>query len=410
MKMLTKIRLQFILIASAAVMGILLVFVGMFNSFEYVQNNRDISIILDILAQNKGNLPKDDALKEALQDVRLSVNQVQQINYFSYSIDSKEAITSSNLEHIRDFDSSDLLELAELVDYEQEEGWIKVGEVSYAYRIQKQSNQALFLVVLDTSTFVHHRTDLFSASIKLSIYSLILFVLVVFIFSGRAIKPYVENAEKQKRFIANAGHELKTPLAIIAANTEMQELLEGETEWSKSTKDQVHRMTELINRMVTLAKMEEQPDLVLSTVDFSRVAKDAAEDFKAALMKEGKEFEINIQPGIQIKAEEKSLFELVTILVDNACKYCDPEGKVVVRLNQTPLRQARLEVSNTYVEGKEVDYSRFFNRFYREEESHNSRISGFGIGLSMAEGIVKVFKGKISAHYKGDTITFRVLL
>lgn len=410
MKMLTKIRLQFILIASAAVMGILLVFVGMFNSFEYVQNNRDISIILDILAQNKGNLPKDDALKEALQDVRLSVNQVQQINYFSYSIDSKEAITSSNLEHIRDFDSSDLLELAELVDYEQEEGWIKVGEVSYAYRIQKQSNQALFLVVLDTSTFVHHRTDLFSASIKLSIYSLILFVLVVFIFSGRAIKPYVENAEKQKRFIANAGHELKTPLAIIAANTEMQELLEGETEWSKSTKDQVHRMTELINRMVTLAKMEEQPDLVLSTVDFSRVAKDAAEDFKAALMKEGKEFEINIQPGIQIKAEEKSLFELVTILVDNACKYCDPEGKVVVRLNQTPLRQARLEVSNTYVEGKEVDYSRFFNRFYREEESHNSRISGFGIGLSMAEGIVKVFKGKIYAHYKGDTITFRVLL
>ena len=386
------------------------IFVGMFNSFEYVQNNRDISIILDILAQNKGNLPKDDALKEALQDVRLSVNQVQQINYFSYSIDSKEAITSSNLEHIRDFDSSDLLELAELVDYEQEEGWIKVGEVSYAYRIQKQSNQALFLVVLDTSTFVHHRTDLFSASIKLSIYSLILFVLVVFIFSGRAIKPYVENAEKQKRFIANAGHELKTPLAIIAANTEMQELLEGETEWSKSTKDQVHRMTELINRMVTLAKMEEQPDLVLSTVDFSRVAKDAAEDFKAALMKEGKEFEINIQPGIQIKAEEKSLFELVTILVDNACKYCDPEGKVVVRLNQTPLRQARLEVSNTYVEGKEVDYSRFFNRFYREEESHNSRISGFGIGLSMAEGIVKVFKGKISAHYKGDTITFRVLL
>ena len=410
MKMLTKIRLQFILIASAAVMGILLVFVGMFNSFEYVQNNRDISIILDILAQNKGNLPKDDALKEALQDVRLSVNQVQQINYFSYSIDSKEAITSSNLEHIRDFDSSDLLELAELVDYEQEEGWIKVGEVSYAYRIQKQSNQALFLVVLDTSTFVHHRTDLFSASIKLSIYSLILFVLVVFIFSGRAIKPYVENAEKQKRFIANAGHELKTPLAIIAANTEMQELLEGETEWSKSTKDQVHRMTELINRMVTLAKMEEQPDLVLSTVDFSRVAKDAAEDFKTALMKEGKEFEINIQPGIQIKAEEKSLFELVTILVDNACKYCDPEGKVVVRLNQTPLRQARLEVSNTYVEGKEVDYSRFFNRFYREEESHNSRISGFGIGLSMAEGIVKVFKGKIYAHYKGDTITFRVLL
>ena len=410
MKMLTKIRLQFIFIASAAVMGILIVFVGIFNSFELFQNNREIANVLDLLAQNEGDLPDEETLKEELQDVRLSVNQVQQLNYFSYTVDSEEAITSSDLEHIRDFTASDLEEFAQLVDYGGEDGLVKMDDNTYTYRVQSQSDQGLLVLVLDTSTFVHHRSDLFSASIELSLYSLILFVLIVFVFAGRAIKPYVENAEKQKRFIANAGHELKTPLAIISANTEMQELLDGETEWSKSTKDQVFRMTELINRMVTLAKMEEQPDIVLSTVDFSQIAEDAAEDFKAALIKDGKDFEMDIQPGIQVKAEEKSLFELVTILVDNACKYCDPGGKVQVRLNQTPLRQARFEVSNTYAEGSEVDYSRFFNRFYREDESHNSQVSGFGIGLSMAEGIVKIFKGKISVHYKGDTITFRVIL
>ena len=400
MKMLTKIRLQFILIASAAVMGILIVFVGIFNSFELFQNNREIAIVLDLLAQNEGKLPDEETLKEELEDVRLSVNQVQQLNYFSYTVDGEETIVSSDLDHIRDFAASDLEDFAQLVDYNQDDGLITISDNSYAYRVQSQSDQRFLVLVLDTSTFVHHRSDLFSASIELSLYSLVLFVLIVFVFSGRAIKPYVENAEKQKRFIANAGHELKTPLAIISANTEMQELLEGETEWSKSTKDQVLRMTDLINRMVTLAKMEEEPDIVLSTVDFSRIAEDAAEDFKATLVKNGKDFEMDIQPGIQVKAEEKSLFELVTILVDNACKYCDPGGKV----------QVRLEVSNTYAEGSDVDYSRFFNRFYREDESHNSQVSGFGIGLSMAEGIVKIFKGKLSVHYKGGTITFRVIL
>ena len=102
MKMLTKIRLQFILIASAAVMGILIVFVGIFNSFELFQNNREIAIVRDLLAQNKGKLPDEETLKEELEDVRLSVNQVQQLNYFSYTVDGEETIVSSDLDHIRD--------------------------------------------------------------------------------------------------------------------------------------------------------------------------------------------------------------------------------------------------------------------------------------------------------------------
>lgn len=138
---------------------------------------------------------------------------------------------------------------------------------------------------------------------------------------------------------------------------------------------------------------------------------DAAEDFKAPIIKDGKTFEMQIASDIYVKAEEKSLFELVTLLVDNANKYCDDKGTVSVKLSRTSgLKKARLEVSNTFKEGTEIDYSRFFDRFYREDESHNNQTSGYGIGLSMAQSIVKIFKGKISVSYKNDAITFKVIL
>ena len=137
---------------------------------------------------------------------------------------------------------------------------------------------------------------------------------------------------------------------------------------------------------------------------------DAAEDFKSLAMKHQKEFELNIQPDIMVKAEEQALFELMTILVDNATKYCDPNGKVSVQLSQSKLKRAILEVSNTYQDGKNVDYSKFFDRFYREDESHNRQVEGYGIGLSMAQSLVRIFKGKLTVYYKKESITFRVIL
>ena len=244
-------------------------------------------------------------------------------------------------------------------------------------------------------------------------FGFIFFVIIVSALSGIVIRPFIRNYEKQRRFITNAGHELKTPLAIISANTELQELMTGENEWTKSTNDQVARLTTLINSLVALSRLEEQPDIVLQDVDFSYITEDAAEDFKGPVVRDGKSFVMDITPDIHVKAEEKSLFELVTLLVDNANKYCDPEGIVTVRLRQIgrTRKRARLEVSNTYKDGKDVDYSKFFERFYRIEESHNNREhKGFGIGLSMAQSMVKLFKGRIFASYKNDTITFTVIL
>ncbi|MGT2750857.1 sensor histidine kinase [Streptococcus orisasini] len=411
--MLRKIRFRFILISSLAILGILLSFIIIFNSVHYVQNNREVESVLRILSKNSGEFPKTDDINKDPERRNLSGTIVDQYQYYSFIIKNKKEITSFNVQHIPDVDREQIAQYMEDISLNSQKiGYFKRNYHFYAYKVTnlKEKDKQL-VVVLDATRFIDDRSGLLTLSIRMSFYSFILFIFIVSVFSGFAIKPYVENYEKQKRFITNAGHELKTPLSIISANNELQELTTGETEWTKSTKDQVERLTHLINQLVTLARLEEQPDVVLESVHFSKIAQDAAEAFKAPIIKDGKTFEMAIDSNVYVKAEEKSLFELVTLLMDNANKYCDEGGTVSVKLSKTSgFKKAKLEVSNTFKEGAKIDYSRFFDRFYREDESHNNQTSGYGIGLSMAQSIVNIFKGKISVSYKNGTITFKILL
>lgn len=412
--MFRKMQLRFILIACGAVALILIAFTSVLNSMRLYQNSREIDLVLQVLAENDGVLPDKVQDKDAdrLEDLLARVT-IRQARYFSLVMDAQDQIIDMNFDHLALLSAEEVLTQLNQMDLsEAQEGHFSLGKQQFDYLVKSQADQQRLIVVLDTTSYMENRQDLLRLSITMSLYSLLFFALILSLLSGYAIAPYVENYEKQKRFITNAGHELKTPLAIIAANTEMEELLTGETEWSKSTRDQTVRMTGLINQMVTLARLEEQPEISLTDCDFSSIAQDAAEDFKGLVLRDGKQFQMDIRPDIHVKAEAKSLFELVTILVDNANKYCDAGGTVTVKLTQIgrTRKRARLAVSNHYAAGKNVDYSRFFDRFYREDQSHNSKIQGYGIGLSMANTLVQLFKGRIVVSYKGEIITFTVLL
>ncbi|MGT2947997.1 sensor histidine kinase [Streptococcus devriesei] len=409
--MFRKIRFRFIAIASLAILFILASFITVFYSARYVQGNGEIDFVLTVLSKNKGELPESTEVNREFGDRGVSEAVLNQYQYYSFITDENKIPISVNLKHIPQLTRQQLEDYMRNINLNEINGHFRRDGHSYSYRVTKISGSRHLVVVLDSTRYFDDRADLLNLALQMSFYSLLFFIIVVSVFSGFAIKPYIENYEKQKRFITNAGHELKTPLSIISANNELQELTTGETEWTKSTKEQVERLTHLINQLIVLARLEEQPDVVLDRVDFSAVAKEAAEGFKGLIIKDGKNFELQIASGIYVKAEEKSLFELVTLLVDNANKYCDAGGKISVSLSRTNgLKKAKLEVSNTYAEGSKLDYSRFFDRFYREDESHNTQTTGYGIGLSMAESIVKIFKGKISVSYKNDTITFKVTL
>lgn len=163
-------------------------------------------------------------------------------------------------------------------------------------------------------------------------------------------------------------------LGSVRLDQEEQELVAGNairlsSRETKSTNDQVTRLTNLINSLVALSRLEEQPDIVIQDVDFSYITEDAAEDFKGPVVRDGKSFVMDITPDIHVKAEEKSLFELVTLLVDNANKYCDSEGTVTVRLRQvgrTRKRARLLEVAGVARDIADPWYTGDFDGTYRD--------------------------------------------
>ena len=411
--MFRKLKIRFILLASAAIVCILLTMIAVLNSVRFLQTNGEIQAVLNILSANNGDFPSVEETAESLQNDRITIDTIYQYRYFSVVYKEDKTLYSTNLDHLSNLSKEQALSYAnKVIKNSRSSGVSKVGSQFYSYQITQDSKSKRYLlVVLDSTNYLESRNDFFWLSIQLCFYSFIFFVLVVSGFSNFAIRPYIKNYENQKRFITNAGHELKTPLAIISANTELQELMTGENEWTESTKDQVKRLSNLINQMVVLARLEEQPDVTLVDVNFSEVVKKVAGNFKSVIEKAGKKYEIKLQEDIHVKATEDELYELVSILIDNACKYCDDDGQIFVTLTKAKRgKRARLTVANSYADGKNVDYSRFFDRFYREDESHNQKQPGYGIGLSMAESLVRIFKGRIWVSYKKGLIGFTVLL
>ncbi|MBM7642902.1 sensor histidine kinase [Streptococcus loxodontisalivarius] len=410
-KLFRSLRIRFVLIAALSVFVVLGTTVGVITAVRNIQARNNIDSILTALVENGGNML---TVSEASKSISTSVTEetIYTYRYFSVTMDSDGDITSTNSQSFASLTDDEISDFAKRIYSKgQTSGTIHEDDTYYSYQVKKSKSSTL-IVVFDSTTYYSDAFELTWVAIQIAVLCMIVFVLMISAMSKRVIEPFIRNYQKQRRFITNAGHELKTPLAIISANNELVELMNGESEWTKSTADQVTRLTGLINGLVALSRLEEQPDIVLTDLDFSYIAEDAAEDFKGPVIRGGKTFSMDIDPGIHVKAEEKSLFELVTLLVDNANKYCDEGGHVSVRLKSVgrTRKRARLTISNTYAEGATVDYSRFFERFYREDESHNSKRKGYGIGLSTAQSIVRIFKGRISASFKDDIFTITVII
>ena len=311
-------------------------------------------------------------------------------------------VSGVDVSHIVSLNEGEASEMAETVrGYKRSVGFF--GE--YRYRSAEDS-----VILLDCSDELDNTRSLVTISSLVSLLFVLLITIVFYLFSGKVLRPFEENARMQRRFITDASHELKTPLAIISANAEVLAYKSGGNEWVGNITAQVERMSGLINEMLTLSRLEEIETISeLAPVDMSELTRSVASEFEEVFRSKNVRLAYEIKPDIVMNGDEAQLRRLVSVLVDNAAKYVPDGGTVGVDLKKDS-RRVHLSVFNTCELDKTADLSHLFDRFYRPDASRTSKTGGHGIGLSIAKQIALLHNGTIEARPSGDGIEFRVAL
>ena len=401
-----RLRIKFIIISMISIF-VTMLFIGLFiNVANYVDSRREIYQTLDHLISSEGSLKKKEKSRKwagySFSDLFRPYYDQHTFNVYFYQ-NGKER------EGLRiDHSGSDSDEMEEYADHFIREEKDFGNEKQYFYRKEALTEDITILVVLDCWSILSTRLRLQIVTIAVVIAGLLISLILVIAFSRKMIEPEIENSIRQEQFITNASHELKTPLAVIRSNTEMEELIHGESEWTQSTIRQVDRLTGLIQNLVMISKArEEENKSGISEINVSEVVKDSVDTYEVVATQDGKRVEKEITPDMMLLVDGSAVRQLTTILMDNASKYCDDKG--IIRVSLKPVKKNKgmnLTVSNTYKAGETVDYQRFFDRFYREESHHNIDKGGYGIGLSIAQSICQKYGGDIRAEWKNGEISF----
>lgn len=257
---------------------------------------------------------------------------------------------------------------------------------------ERQSMQALLLMTLGIS----------------GVSLIVVFILVV-ILSRRAIKPYAANIERQKQFITDASHELKTPLTSISTSLDVLEMESGESEWVGNIRKQTGRMSKLVSELVTLSRLDEEIPLPnKEKFSLSNAAWEIVDVYKTQAKAAGKNFSIEIEDDVMMVGEKAAVQQMLSVLLDNAIRYSDASGDIRVGIYKKRNR-AYVEVFNTCDYEVPPDTERLFDRFYRPDGARSTKTGGTGVGLAIAKAVAETHGGTITANCpSGKTMTIKV--
>ena len=409
--MINRLRKKFIVAAIVAVFLVLALLIGAINVFNYRSLVSDADATLQILADNKGSfprqmfreqnrpsgmqLPPDEGGGGPAFGRRGGIGELAyQSRFFTASFD-EGGLSSLNLESLVSLTEEEAAALAQSVYASGRERGFS-GE--YRYRRASCDGEILLLFLnceRELSTF---RGFLY-ASIGVSLAGTLAVFLLLLPLSGRIVRPIAESYAKQKRFITDAGHELKTPITIIRADAEvLQSELDGENEWLADIRKQTQRLAELTADLIYLSRMEEEnAALQMQPLSLSELVDETAQSFQALARSKGKRFSASVASGLRVSGDEKALAKLVSILLDNAMKYSPEGGTVELTLEQSG-RSARLSVKNGTAPMEKGNADRLFERFTREDRSRSSESGGFGLGLAIAKAVTEAHRGRIRAE------------
>ena len=429
-KRIKKLRIRFLLISFFSLTLSMLVVTGLILGSNHLIARRNIRNVLQYIVDNEGDLPGARGVKKSMDKAVTHDHSV--VRFLNEIFNPKVALGDTEnpeffynnryfaIIYDKDLNIENVITNHTAVVSEQEanmygEWALESGSLfgrysDYYFQVADTEKGGKIVVYLDSSDIISTNTRLLYVTIGMIFLGMIVAAIFTLHFSKWAIASEICNMDAQRGFITNASHELKTPLAVIKANTEMIEMLGGENEWTQSTSRQVDRMSGLIQNLVMIARAEEyESDAMTDNCDVTQAVSETVRNFEAVAINEGKKLTKDLADNVCMRAMDSQIRQLTSLLIDNAIKYCDEGGTINVSLSRKG-KSTILNVSNNYLDGEGKDYSRFFERFYREDKSHNSEKGGYGIGLSIAESIIKVYKGTIDVTWKDGRISFVCIL
>ncbi|MGN1179583.1 MAG: sensor histidine kinase [Suilimivivens sp.] len=405
--MIKKLRFKFIAVSMLSLTLVLLVILGSINWMSYRKTINEADEILSVLSANHGMFPLDDISprKDMPEDMSsrdgnfrkrvFSAETPYETRFFSVLVNESGKVISVDIGRIAAVDQTTAEEYAlDVLKSGLSGGFF--GNYRFTLSQELSGTRIIFLDCgRNLSTF---HTMLF-ASFFISLLGLSAVLVLLILFSGRIIKPVAESYEKQKRFITDAGHEIKTPLTIIGADADLIELDCGENEWLTDIRRQTKRLTNLTNDLIYLSRMdEEKPQLQLIEFPLSDITEEITQSFQSLAKAQKKLLITEISPMVSFTGDEKSIRQLLSILLDNAIKY-SPEGSTILVRLEKESHSVKLTVSNTTLQPiANSDLKHLFDRFYRLDQSRNSATGGYGLGLAIARSIVVAHHGKIWAE------------
>ena len=409
-----KLRLKMIGIVFASVVAAFMVMTIILVMCFGAYRNRQADQITAMISENNGTVPQLKDYKQQQKNSQAFERYFNNYNedssyrtrFFRIFLDEDKKVTNVNMDHIAAVDEKKAVRMTKMAMLRRG----KVGLVgSYRYRKEYKDGQVRSIIFLDckeNQSFYH-----LAVTITITVSTLLtcLITVIFAIASKRAVRPFEINSNRQKQFITDASHELKTPLAIISANAEVLQYKGDGNEWTQNIIDQTKHMGKLINQLLVLAKLDEvQEKSEKQEADLKLLLEETIEPFEEVATQKKVTLKLHLEEGVTIRVNREQIAQLVSILTENAAKYVNDGGKIVWRLTKTQ-HGAVLVVKNT-TEKELPDTKRMFDRFYRSDSSRSSKTRGQGIGLSIAKKIVDSHKGSITAKAGDGMVTFRVSL
>lgn len=405
--MIKKLQRKFAISSMLIILAIIACVFLIITTVGFINLNTRLDKTINIIKDNNGYLPEYEAIRDLISS-DLTDDSSGFVRFFSVVINGNENVIDANIEYMPNVSINEIDDvIEEALNNKKDYGYI--DDLRYGIF---EDGEIKTIIFLDCGEELEALRDTIIKSITIIIIGLIFMFLIVSELAKIILKPIIANIENQKLFITNAGHELKTPLAVIMADVDVLEMTIGnDNEWINSIKSQSNRLNVLIKSLLSLSNIEAgKQEFTTTQFSLTKTIKESVQDFKALLQNKNVIFDDS--KDVLVNANLNMIKQLITIFLDNSIKYTPDNGTIEIKLEKLSKgKGTKMEFLNTCENPRSINTKKLFDRFYRGDKSRNKTKEGYGIGLSIAKSIVDIHKGKISAFItKDERICFRVII